>query len=252
MIASLALGHLIETEIIVGFNRHMDRLGLDLEKDSFGPEEFLIKAIGKSVAIVGGTPRGVLYGVNSLLTDEWGCRWFTPLLNRIPGHKRLTLRTLERRYQPPFEWREAQYWSGPDNNWTFHNFLNQDFAKLRPEQGWHPGLSHNYFVHTALSLVPPDKYMEEHPDYFWTGEGDEPRSNPWAADRKGWIGLCLTNPDVARIAAQSLLEARRKQPEGDLYYCIYSMDYGDWCECPRCRCRCTAVVDCGLIAETVQ
>ncbi len=225
---------LIHTEIIVGFNRHADRLGVELKKDSFGPEEFLIKTAGQSLVIVGGSPRGVLYGVNSVLTDNWDCRWFTPLLKRIPRHERLTLPPTERRYQPPFEWREAEYWSGLDNDWTFHNFLNQDFAKLRPEQGWRAGLSHSYFVHTALTLVPPDEYLEDHPDYFWTGEGDELRSNPWAAGRK-WIGLCLTHPEVAKIAAQSLLEARRQQPEGDLYYCISSMDYGDWCECPRCR-----------------
>lgn len=226
---------LSDTEIIVGFNRHVDRLGLDLDEESFGPEEFLIKPIGQTLVIVGGTPRGVLYGVNSLLIDDWGCRWFTPLLKHIPKHERLTLPPTERRYQPPFEWRDVFFWSGLDNDWAFHNFANKDFANLRPEQGWRAGFSHGYFVHTALTLVPPDEYLEDHPDYFWTGEGDEPRSNPWAAGRKGWIGLCLTHPEVAKIAAQSLLEARRQHPEGDLYYCISAMDYGDWCECPRCR-----------------
>jgi len=227
---------LSETEIIVGFNRHMDRLGLDLEKDSFGPEEFLIKTVGQTLVIIGGSPRGVLYGVNSLLTDEWGCRWFTPLLKRIPRHERLTLPPIERRYQPPFEWRDVYFWSGLDNEWAFHNFLNKDFAKLRPEQGGWTGFSHRYYVHTSLLLVPPEQYLKDHPDYFWTGEGDQPRSGRTTTlGRKGWIGLCLTNPEVANIAAQSLLEMHRQEPEGDVYYAISHMDYDDWCECPRCR-----------------
>ena len=62
-------GRPIDTEIIVGFNRHFDQLGLDVTKESFGPEEFLIKPVGRTLVIVGGVPRGVQYGVNSLLTD---------------------------------------------------------------------------------------------------------------------------------------------------------------------------------------
>jgi len=124
---------LTETEIIVGFNRHFDRLGLEVKKDSFSPEEFLIKTVGQTLVIIGGTPRGVLYGVNSLLTDDWGCRWFTPNLKRTPKFERLTLPATERRYQPPFEWREVGYWAGMHNDWVFHNFLmyerGQDWVK---------------------------------------------------------------------------------------------------------------------------
>ena len=226
-----ALGDL---EIIVGFNRHTRTAAPDLKRTGFGKEGFRIKTVGRRLIIVGGSPRGVLYGVNSLLTDEFGCQWFTPLVRRIPKQKSLTLKPVDRSYEPPFEWRDAYFWSGGDDEWAFHNFQNKDFAKLRPEQGWRGGLSHGFSVHTAHELVPPKRYLKANPDYFWVGGDEEPRSNAWAKGKK-WIGLCLTHPDVVKIAARSLLEAHRRGGEGDLYYSISSMDNADWCECPRCR-----------------
>ena len=227
-----------EAEIVVGSSRHLDRIAPALGQVAFGPEEFQIKMVGRHVIIAGGAPRGVLYGVNSLLADEWGCRWFAPELTHIPKVERLTLPATDRRYRPPFEWRDAYFWSGLDNEWAFHNFQNKDFAKLRPEQGGRAGLSHIYYTHTALQLVPPKEYQQDHPEYFWTGTGDQPRSGRTTTEnRKNWIGLCLSQPDVAKIAAEALLRARRDTPEGDLYYAIAGSDYDDWCECARCKVR---------------
>ena len=108
----------IETEIVIGFHSRLSHLGLDFTHEAFGREEFLIKTLGRKLIIIGGIPRGIPYAVNSLLTDEWGCRWFTPQLKRIPTTKRLTLPPTDRRYQPPFEWRNAFFWSGIDVDWA--------------------------------------------------------------------------------------------------------------------------------------
>jgi len=226
-----ALGDL---EIIVGFNRHSRMAAPGLKREGFGKEGFRIRTSGKRLIIVGGSPRGVLYGVNSLLTDEFGCRWFTPTLRRIPKQKRLTLKPMDRSYEPPFEWRDVYFWSGMDNEWSFHNFSNKNYTKpqLGPEQGGRGGFA--WQQHTALQLVPPKQYLKSNPDYFWVGGEEEPRSNAWAKGKK-WIGLCLTHPEVVKIAARSLMEARRRHGAGDLYYCISAMDKGDWCECERCR-----------------
>jgi len=225
---------LSETEIIVGFNRHVDQLGFNLEKDSFGPEEFLIKTAGQTLVIIGGTPRGVLYGVNSLLTDEWGCRWFAPVVKHIPKYKRLTLKVTDRRYEPPFEWRDAHFWSGLDNEWAFHNFQNKDFANLRPEQGGRAGYVRSLMNHTGLRLVPPERYMEAHPEYFWTGLGDETGVD--GRHKSETVRICLTHPEVARIAAESILTFRDQHlDESHLWFSVSQEDgRDDWCECPIC------------------
>ena len=225
---------LVDHEIIVGFNRHTRLAAPDLKRADFGKEGLRIKTIGRRLIIVGGAPRGVLYGVNSLLTEEFGCRWFTPALRRIPKYERLTVQATDRSYEPPFEWRDVFFWSGDDAQWAFHNFSNKQFANLGAEHGGRGGFAPGWLGHTAHRMVPPGKYLADHPDYFWVGGDEEPRSDSWAKNRQ-WVGLCLTHPDVVRIAADSLLKARRRDGDQDLYYCISMMDNGDWCECPRCR-----------------
>jgi len=241
-------GPLTEHEIVVGFNRHSmkfaadgpsvgrapRRTGRPVSRDDFGPEEFRIQTMGSRVVILGGSPRGVLYGANSLLTDEWGCRWFSPTVKRIPKHERLTLKVTDRRYQPPFEWRDGYFWSGLDNEWAFHNFQNKNFANLQPEQGWRAGFVHNLFVHTALDLVPPERYRETHPDYFWTGVGDEPRIG--GRHDSETLRICLTSPEVAEVAAESILALRRQRlDESDLMFSVSASDgVDDWCQCPNC------------------
>ena len=215
-----------DAEIVVGFNRHAARLAPELKPEGFGPEEFLVKTFDRRLVIVGGSPRGVLYGVIDLLTEEWGCRWFAPSLRRIPKRPRLTLDTIDRRYQPPFEYREAYFWSALDNEWTVQNRQHGQFAKQTLAQGGRAGYA--WFVHTAMRLVPPDRYLKDHPEYFWT----EPRKM-LNVGSKG-TGICLTNPDVAKIAAQSILDSHRQHPAGDLLYSISSGDSNDWCECPGC------------------
>jgi len=227
-----------DREVVVGFNRHADCIDPALRHESFGPEAFRIRTYGARLVIVGGSPRGVLYGVNTLLTDEFNCRWFTPSLRRIPKVERLVLPPINRHYEPAFDWRDTFFWSGMDNEWSFYNCVNKNFTKpsLGPEQGWRAGYSHSWQQHTALMLVPPEKYLENHRNYFWTGEGDQPRSGRTTREnRKGWTGICLSHPDVAKIAAQTLLDTRRQLSEGDVWYSISQMDYDDWCECERCQ-----------------
>ena len=222
----------VETEIVIGFNRRTNEFKTTCFSKLFNPEEFQIKTIDKRLVIVGGVPRGVLYGVNSFLTEEWGCRWFAPPLRRIPKYEQLKLPQTDRRYQPPFEYRDTWSPSGRDNTWSFHNFQNKDFASLRPEQGGRAGFSHSYMVHTIKRLVQPEKYLKSHPEYFWTGNVDQPRKIP--GGRAGDIGLCLSRPVVAKIASETLLRSKREDPEGDLLYSISAGDNNDWCECPLC------------------
>jgi len=219
----------VETEIVVGFNKRTDRFCAEIKPESFGDEELQIKTIGQRLFIVGGAPRGVLYGVNSLLTDEWGCRWFAPTIKKIPTYETLVLPQTDRRYEPPFEWRDSFSPSGHDNLWAFHNFQNKDHASLRPEQGGRGGYTHSYLVHTILRLVPPEEHRKSHPEYFWSG----PRKLPGGGSA---LGVCLSRPETAQIAADTLMKLRRQDNvEGDLYYSISAGDHNDWCECSLCN-----------------
>ena len=228
---------LSDAEIIVGFNRHTRKLAPHLKREDFAAEEFLLKTTDGHLVIVGGSPRGVLYGVNSLLIEVWGCRWFSPTHRRIPHYDRLTLPPLDWRYRPPFEWRNVEYQSAKDVDWTFHNFAHQEVHRTQagwPPKGWRQtGPARACFVHTMPSLVPKDRYIADHPDYFWPRGGEAAELGP--ARNAGVIGVCVTHPDVAQIVAERLLQLRRTAPEGDVWYILSSGDNNDWCECERCQ-----------------
>jgi hypothetical protein len=55
-----------------------------LEAKGLGEEDFTIRVADGSVAIVGGSPRGTLYGVYSFLEDEYGVRYLAPDCTSIP------------------------------------------------------------------------------------------------------------------------------------------------------------------------
>lgn len=227
-----------EAEIVIGFNRHTRELAPDLKRQAFGPEAFLIRTVDRHLLIVGGAPRGVLYGVNSLLTDEWGCRWFTPRHAMVPRRQRLALGPVRRNYRPPFTWRNVEYLGSRDVDWTFHNFLHQEVHRHGqsgwPEKGWRrTGPAMRCFVHTMPGLLPAGELRPDHPDYFWPREGGPPRSGPPSQGRR--VGACVTHPEVAQLTARAVMQRRAGHPEGDVWYILSAGDYNDWCECERCR-----------------
>ena len=108
-------------------------------------------------------------------------------------------------------------WSGIDNEWSFHNFLNQSFVNLRPEPGGRDRFA--WQRHTALRQINPERYLEKPPEYFWKGNDQQPRTGGNCRP-----GICLNHPDVPWIAAERLLKERRNSPADDLYYCLSAPD----------------------------
>src|SRR5437660_10607697 len=50
---------------------------------SLGSEGFQIKTVGQRVAVLGGRPRGTMYGCTTFL-EKLGVRFFTPKVTRVP------------------------------------------------------------------------------------------------------------------------------------------------------------------------
>ncbi|MGB9620674.1 MAG: DUF4838 domain-containing protein, partial [Armatimonadota bacterium] len=87
------------------------------------------------------------------------------------------------------------------------------------------GIGYYPFVHSFASLVPVEKYWDTHPEYFSMVDGKRTRDH---------TQLCLTNPDVLRIATETVLQWMHDHPEARLY----SVSQNDWynnCQCERCK-----------------
>ena len=100
------------------------------------------------------------------------------------------------------------------------NFFEPSYAawhKLNTRDDW--GL----FVHTFRTLVPPEKYFDEHPEYFSLLKGN----------RTPDCQLCLTNPDVFRIVVEELRARMRENPEAR-FWSVSQNDTYCPCECAAC------------------
>jgi hypothetical protein len=86
-------------------------------------------------------------------------------------------------------------------------------------------------IHTSSLLVDPHVFFEDHPEYF-AMNGDGKRA--WPSRGPGDLHLCMSNPDVQRIATETVLKWIDAEPWGDLFFVSPGDGHG-WCTCENCR-----------------
>ena len=211
-----------DCEVILGTGTRFRQLAPDVVVDALGEEGYVIRTVGKKLLIGGAAPRGTLYGVYEFLENALGVRFFTPEVTKLPKHDKLALPQLDRRVRPVWEYREVYYAYMRDPVFAARLRLNGSSHVLTEKQGggwkWEP------FGHSFYTLVPPDTYGKEHPEYYALIDGKR--------DTGGQ--LCLTNPDVAQVAAENALKYLREHP-GINILSVSQMDWNKFCQCERCR-----------------
>ncbi|MBQ6471418.1 MAG: DUF4838 domain-containing protein, partial [Victivallales bacterium] len=95
-----------------------------------------------------------------------------------------------------------------------------------------------HFVHNFYAFVPPERYFQEHPEYFSMDRHGKRQAN---LHRRG-TQLCLSNPEVTRIIEEKLLEliradrAELPQEEWPIIYNITPNDASNsLCQCQECQ-----------------
>lgn len=193
-----------------------------------GEEGYRLRGDASGITISGGR-RGIIYGAYDLL-ETLGCRFLTPTAEHIPVlGNRLVLPTLDRSYVPRLEYRLHNYC-------VFTQYPR--FAVKRRINGALGGsgrsgideqfggeIRYAWFVHSFNTILDPAVEFEAHPEYFSEVDGER---------FGGWTQLCLSNPDVRRIAVERVRETLREQPDARLIS-ISQNDWGNPCTCPDCR-----------------
>lgn len=208
--------------ILVGKSAAPRLAAVGITLASLGPEGFVLKIAAHTLIIAGGSPRGTLYGVYTFL-EILGCRWFTRDVARIPKRRTIEVRPLDRIERPAFEYREPFFTEAFDRDWAARNKMNGAHMLLDDSTGGK--VQYFPFVHTFYQLVAPEKYFKDHPEYFSLIGGKR-------TVERGQ--LCLTNPDVLRVAVETVRGWIRDHPEATLYS-VSQNDWEGWCECDRCR-----------------
>lgn len=217
--ASLPIGGAEAPGPVLAVGRAATRLGVTAGPE-LGHDGFTLRTVGDSLAIVGGR-RGVIYGVYEFL-EKLGCRFFTPLAEKIPSQPDLELPVLDETQVPVLEYRQ--------HNYTDFNRYPRFAVKCRLNAGQYPevyggGMSYAWFVHSFVTeIITPEEWYDTHPEYFSLVNGVRLHERPQ---------LCLTNPDVLRLTVAKVRETLRARPECRLI----SVSQNDWdnhCTCPAC------------------
>jgi len=233
-------------EILLGTNVRLKQLGLKLDLKQLGPEGYVIRTVGDRLVIAGGPDRGTINGVYVFLTDYLGCRWFAPDCSVIPKKASLAIPAIDLQKTPPFEIRSV--WSSAltrDRDWFVRNHLNHytvvvqtpdrpdgtrrvNYSDFRSDPRlanayaftgyhWH-SLGHN------SDLLDPEKYFDQHPEYFSLVGGKRMRTRQHP---------CLTHSEVIKIVTENVKKKLRNDPRARMVD-VSLGDYRKLCECSTC------------------
>ncbi len=193
------------------------------ELPELGRDGFIIRTHGKDIAIAGGRPRGTLYGVYSFLEERLGCRWFTPDVSRIPKDPSPRVQIASMRFVPPLEYRATDYPNSRDADWAARNKLDGTQTLIDAKRGGK--IDYDHFVHTFNAIVEPAKYFSSHPEYFSEIGGKRTADN---------AQLCVTNPDVLKLAIDTVRGWMKASPTASIYS-VSQNDCFNPCQCANCK-----------------
>lgn len=202
-------------EIVLGQNDRLDRLNTGINLNELEADGFVIMTDSMRLIIAGGNEKGTLYGVYTFLEKYLGCRLYSPDIKFIPELEKIILGTINDKQIPAIRFRDTHYRVTWDQEYTDWHKLSHNERGNRPAWG--------SWVHTFSSLVPPETYFSDHPEYYALRNGKRIPTQ-----------LCLTNPDVLKITIQNLRKAMAANPEA-LYWSVSQNDNRQYCTCESCR-----------------
>ena len=199
-------------EIILGASRRLRKLAIDIDFAELQTDGFALRTVGGKLIIAGGSEKGTLYGVYEFLERYLSCRRYSPEVEFVPQLQRIELPSIEDMQIPQIDFRQNFYRLAEDPGYAeWHRLDNH-------KQDW------GMWVHTFATLLSPQEYFGDHPEYFSLVNGER------ISDGQ----LCLTNETVFSIVVASLGREMAKKPWAH-YWSVSTNDTFKNCECDACR-----------------
>lgn len=183
-----------------------------------GEEGVAIKVSGKNIYIIGDAGNGLKNAVYEFLEKYLGCRYYAADAVFIPQNRNISIpQSTNYSYTPVIKYRYVFFGPSFKGDYAAWNKLQNVPGMVKTPSIF--GL----WVHSMFTLVPPEKYFATHPEYYALRNGKRSKTQ-----------LDLTNPDVLRIAKQSLDSIIKKNPQATIFS-VSQMDNNGYCECDNCK-----------------
>ena len=179
--------------------------------DSLKDDGFIIDINNNSIRLLGKHSLGDLYAVNTFLEEDLACMMLSAKEEFIPQKEQLFFKNSYKVYNPAFDFRRILFPGRKDKAY-------REWYKLEELDEW------GMFVHTFQHLIPPEKYYNNHPEYFSLVNGRRLQD----------AQLCLSNPEVIELLITNLGEEIKKQPE-KIFWSVSQNDTYNYCECNNCE-----------------
>lgn len=206
----------------IGATQKSDEIGFEANEESMGRDGFELRSIIDGIIIRGRDDLGSVFGVYELLERYFDVRWFMPdeIGEHIPKSETLSIGKVQLVFKPSFRFR----WVG-DGTWALHQRMNA-YVKAGQKD---VGIICKWNCHTFFELVPPEKYYDQHPEYYAMVKGKREIKKGTSHSQQ----LCTTNPDVIKIAAESLIKTLDADPNIEII-ALWANDGSGFCECEKC------------------
>ncbi|MEC9049892.1 MAG: DUF4838 domain-containing protein [Candidatus Neomarinimicrobiota bacterium] len=147
--------------------------------------------------------------------EKLGCRKYSPNAELIPKKKLLRIPQYNITEIPVFHYRETLMPDASDPDYAEWHKLHH---RSEREKDW------GMWVHTFDNLISPEKYFNEHPEYFSLNNGV----------RSSKTQLCLSNPNVLDLVILRLKDLISQNHQASHWSVSQNDTYGP-CECSGCK-----------------
>ncbi len=227
--------------IFVGWTDFAARHKIDAAQ--LGDEEWVIRTVDSDLVIVGGRPRGTLYGVVAFLERELGCHWLDHNTEVVPKVAELRLGNLDRRGKPAFWFRSiyTMFLADPSRQAAFaaRNMANSPSpGGLTAQHGFEERYGSPGGCHTFAAYA--QNFPADRPEYLSMNTQGK---RIGAKDGSGPGGICLMHPEVRKLVLANLRAyivkdrenaAKSNRPPPRVY--DISQNDNHWmCQCPDCK-----------------
>jgi len=218
---SLTLGPCIS----IGRTRLSRKYMTDEQMKAFGDDGYRIFCSDGNAFFVGGRRRGALYAVYEYL-ESLGVRWYSPDYTVIPKMIDMPMPSKPCEYTPKL-WYRCQWWNnGFTVEWLTRMRVNGNIGQFPTIPESMGGcIKAMLSCHSYATLVPPDKYFAQHPEWFAIKE--DGKRSPHE--------MCLTNPNLRDFMTSRVLSDLNACSGKVENYWVSQNDGGQTaCFCEKC------------------